>query len=80
MDNLQIAIHNKNFNGALSSVYYMPEDQLMKQLEEMKGLCKYCVGDCVRLENEKFEGTYRCTGFEAKEKNWYEKYREELKK
>ncbi len=26
MDNLQIAIHNKNFNGALSSVYYMPED------------------------------------------------------
>lgn len=52
----------------------------MKQLEEMKGLCKYCTGDCVRLEDKNFDGTYRCTGFEAKEKNWYEKYREELKK
>lgn len=26
MDNLQIAIHDSNFHGALSSVYYMPED------------------------------------------------------
>lgn len=26
MDNLQIAIHDSNFHGALSSVYYMPEE------------------------------------------------------
>lgn len=51
----------------------------MKQLNEMYGLCKYCIGDCLRIELENFEGTYRCTGFEAKEKNWYEKYRKELK-
>ena len=26
MDNLQIAIHDENFGGALSNTYYMPED------------------------------------------------------
>lgn len=26
MDNLQIAIHDKNFGGALSNTYYMPEE------------------------------------------------------
>ncbi|MCI8362243.1 MAG: hypothetical protein HFJ41_03790 [Clostridia bacterium] len=26
MDNLQIAIHDSNFHGALRSVYYMPEE------------------------------------------------------
>lgn len=49
------------------------------ELTEMKGLCKYCIGDCARLEDDNFEGTYRCTGFEPKEKNWYEEYRKELK-
>ena len=27
MENLQISIHNPNFGGSLSSVYYMPEDK-----------------------------------------------------
>lgn len=26
MDNLQIAIHDKNFGGALSNTYYIPEE------------------------------------------------------
>ncbi len=51
----------------------------MKQLKEMIGICKYCIGDCIRLEDEQFEGTYRCKAFEAKEEDWYEKYRKELK-
>ena len=33
----------------------------------------------MRIEIETFKGTYRCIGFEPKEKNWYEKYRKELK-
>lgn len=47
---------------------------------ELKYLCKYCVQDCARLEDINFTGTIRCHAFEPKEKDWYAKYREELKK
>lgn len=47
---------------------------------ELKYLCKYCVADCARLEDEKFEGTIRCSAFEPKEEGWHRKYMEELKK
>lgn len=40
----------------------------MKQLKDMQGICKYCVGDCLRLEDESFDGVYRCKDFEKKEK------------
>ena len=46
----------------------------------MEGLCKYCVGDCMRLELEDFNGIYRCSGFEAKEENWYEKYKNDIRR
>lgn len=46
---------------------------------ELKYLCKYCVVDCARLEDINFTGTIRCNAFEPKEKDWYEKYRKELK-
>lgn len=52
----------------------------MKQLSEMYGLCKYCVGDCMRLELENFEGIYRCNGFEPRKKNWYSEYKEDLRR
>lgn len=51
----------------------------MVQLENMKGLCKYCVGDCMRLELPEFEGMYKCNSFEPKEKNWYENYLEDFR-
>ena len=47
---------------------------------ELKYLCKYCVADCARLEDETFEGTIRCSAFEPKEEGWHRKYMEELKK
>lgn len=51
-------------------------------LNEMSGLCKYCVGNCVRLENLDFNGTHRCTGFEPNLKdypNWRKDYENSLK-
>ena len=39
MENLQLAIHGTNFSGTLSNTFYMPEDQPMKQLKEMPGIC-----------------------------------------
>ena len=51
----------------------------MKQLSEMKGICKYCAG-CLRLENEDFKPVYRCRDFEANQVNWEELMREELRK
>ena len=55
----------------------------MKQLEEMQGICKYCVADCLRLEDENFNEVYRCRNFEPNQiniKEVEEKIREELKK
>lgn len=54
----------------------------MKQLEDMQGICKYCVADCLRLEDEDFDGVYRCKNFEPNQisiKEVEEKIREELK-
>lgn len=52
----------------------------MKQLKDMKGICKYCIGDCLRLEDENFDGVYRCKDFEANQVNYEELLREELRK
>lgn len=41
----------------------------MKQLKDMQGICKYCIADCLRLENEDFNGVYRCKDFERGEIN-----------
>lgn len=54
--------------------------QLYTPLEKMKGLCKYCIGDCLRLELVEFEGTNKCDGFEPASKDWHEKYREDFKR
>lgn len=51
----------------------------MKQLKDMLGICKYCVG-CLRLEDENFRSVYRCKDFEANQINYEELLREELKK
>ena len=51
----------------------------MKQLKDMLGICKYCVG-CLKLENENFTSVYRCKDFEANQVNYEELLREELKK
>lgn len=51
----------------------------MKQLKDMSGICKYCVG-CLRLENENFKSVYRCKDFEPNQMNWQDLIREELKK
>lgn len=50
----------------------------MEQLKDMKGICKYCVGDCLRLEDEKFNGVYRCKDFEANQVNYEELMRNEI--
>lgn len=52
----------------------------MKQLKDMKGICKYCIGDCLRLEDENFDGVYRCKDFEANQVNWRELIEKELRK
>lgn len=49
-----------------------------KPLEKLNGLCKYCVGDCMRLEIFDFPGVSKCTSFEPKEENWYELYRQDF--
>ena len=51
----------------------------MKQLRDMKGICKYCVG-CLKLEDENFRSVYRCKDFEANQANWRELVEKELKK
>ena len=51
----------------------------MKQLRDMPGICKYCVG-CLRLEDENFRPVYRCKDFEANQVNWRELMEEELTK
>jgi hypothetical protein len=33
-------------------------------LNKMFGLCKTCVGNCVRLEDVNFNGTDKCNGYE----------------
>lgn len=52
----------------------------MKQYYDMIGLCKYCIGDCLRLEDEKFNGTHRCENFVARYENWRERYSRDLRK
>ena len=47
-------------------------------LDKMIGICKFCVGDCLRIDLEEFEGTHRCNRFEPVEDNWYEKYRKSM--
>lgn len=42
-------------------------EDYLTPLREMKGLCKYCVGECLRLEDENFNGTYRCKDFQGME-------------
>lgn len=49
----------------------------MKQLEDMKGICKYCIG-CLRLENENFHSRYRCKDFDANQMNWKDLIEKEL--
>ena len=51
----------------------------MKQLEDMSGICKYCVG-WLRLESEDFKSVYRCKDFEPIKRNWHELIEKELKK
>ena len=51
----------------------------MKQVKDMKGICKYCTG-CLRLEDENFQSRYRCKDFEPNQMNWQDLIREELKK
>lgn len=51
----------------------------MKQLKDMPGICKYCVG-CLRLENENFKSVYRCKDFEANQVNWRELIEKEVRK
>ena len=55
----------------------------MKQLKDMPGICKYCIADCLKLENENFNGVYRCKDFEPNQISMKEvesKIREELRK
>ena len=47
----------------------------MKQLKDMKGICKYCTG-C--LEDENFQSRYRCKDFEANQMNWKDLIEKEL--
>lgn len=51
----------------------------MKQLKDMPGICKYCVG-CLRLEDENFKSVYRCKDFEPNQVDWRELTEKELKK
>lgn len=51
----------------------------MKQLSDMKGICKYCVG-CLRLEDENFESVYRCNNFEPTNENWRKLIEQEINK
>lgn len=51
----------------------------MKQLKDMFGICKYCVG-CLRLEDENFKSVYRCKDFEPNQVNWKELIEKELRK
>lgn len=49
----------------------------MRQLDDMPGICKFCVG-CLRLENENFKSRYRCKDFEPNQVNWEDLNRKEL--
>lgn len=52
----------------------------MKQLKDMLGICKYCIADCLKLENDNFKSVYRCRDFEPNQVNWRELIEKELKK
>lgn len=51
----------------------------MKQLKDMPGICKYCVG-CLRLEADDFKSVFRCKDFEPNQMNWTELLKEEMRK
>lgn len=50
----------------------------MKQLIDMPGICKYCVG-CLRLEAEDFKSVFRCKDFEPNQMNWRDLFDKELR-
>lgn len=57
----------------------------MRELKQMWGLCRTCIGDCNRLELEDFNGTDKCSGYEKdlRERNEYKEwgyYNEEIMK
>ena len=45
---------------------------------ELKGICKYCLYGCNKLEIQDFTGVNNCKNFIQNEKDWYEKYRREV--
>lgn len=51
----------------------------MKQIKDMPGICKYCDGYCLRVEQEKFKSVFNCVDFQPAYDNWYEDFRKELK-
>lgn len=49
-------------------------------MQELTGICKYCLYGCNKLEMPEFKGIHRCNNFIPDREDWYEEYRKELMK